>query len=391
MGTFLSKSVNSIYTECEKSPFAYSAYSCINGYRRSNEDSHILSKQYGEYYINGVFDGHGGNICSKYVSENLGDYLFDNGDNGGDNSDDNDGLTKESIIKKCVMLDEKFLKDFDLISDSGTTATFSVIKKTQDGKYKTIICNVGDSMTIILQKNNNYEPLFFTTEHKPDLESENDRIVEGGGFVSNGRVIGQLAVSRAFGDTQYKKSGNFESHYVICVPDVTEFECKEGDIIVHICDGITESNFTPHQVCWFIQDNINKYGDLRILTSLICLEALNRQSKDNLSCMIVKLGSCDTFEFKCDIIPGPYHLTTGFHEAYDAMTFDFEINDVLKKRLDIILKYELESEYNYENELEQVLLKHHLIETPDEFEEEKKILIKILSDFEKIHKQSMIT
>jgi serine/threonine protein phosphatase PrpC len=372
MGSILSKSVNSIYTECEKSTFAYSAYSSINGYRKNNEDSHILTKQFNDYYLNGVFDGHGGDICSKYISDNLGNYLFDD--------ETTEEITKESIRQQCVRLDKKFLKDFDMISDSGTTATFSIIKKTEEGKYKTIICNIGDSMTIILKKDNNYEPLFFTNEHKPDLDSEKDRIVEGGGFVSNGRVMGQLAVSRAFGDAQYKKSGFHDTHYVTCIPDVTEFECEDGDIVVHICDGITESNFTPYEVCNFIQDNINKYNDLRILTSLLCLEALHRQSRDNLSCMIIKLGSCDTIEFKCDVVPGPYYSTVGFYEAYEAMTFDFDIKDILNKRLDIIAKYE--SEHNYESEFENVLLKHHLIETPDEFEEEKKIIKKILSDFE---------
>jgi serine/threonine protein phosphatase PrpC len=42
-------------------------------------------------------------------------------------------------------------------------------------------------------------------DHKPSREDESKRIRDAGGFVINGRVMGELAVSRAFGDVDFKK------------------------------------------------------------------------------------------------------------------------------------------------------------------------------------------
>jgi serine/threonine protein phosphatase PrpC len=42
-------------------------------------------------------------------------------------------------------------------------------------------------------------------DHKPSREDESKRIREAGGFVINNRVMGELAVSRAFGDAEFKK------------------------------------------------------------------------------------------------------------------------------------------------------------------------------------------
>jgi serine/threonine protein phosphatase PrpC len=43
-------------------------------------------------------------------------------------------------------------------------------------------------------------------DHKPDDVEERTRITEAGGFVSEGRVNGNLNLSRAMGDLEYKNN-----------------------------------------------------------------------------------------------------------------------------------------------------------------------------------------
>ncbi|CAM9345561.1 unnamed protein product, partial [Ectocarpus fasciculatus] len=79
---------------------------------------------------------------------------------------------------------------------SGCTAVCTLITP----KY--IICaNAGDSRSV-LGTGGATKPLSY--DHKPHLELERKRIENAGGGVQWKRVDGDLAVSRAFGDFQYK-------------------------------------------------------------------------------------------------------------------------------------------------------------------------------------------
>ncbi len=51
----------------------------------------------------------------------------------------------------------------------------------------------------------NFAPILLSEDHKPAREDEAKRIKDAGGFVINNRVMGELAVSRAFGDADFKK------------------------------------------------------------------------------------------------------------------------------------------------------------------------------------------
>ena len=50
-----------------------------------------------------------------------------------------------------------------------------------------------------------FSPILLSQDHKPTREDESKRIRDAGGFVINNRVMGELAVSRAFGDVDFKK------------------------------------------------------------------------------------------------------------------------------------------------------------------------------------------
>jgi serine/threonine protein phosphatase PrpC len=257
-----------------------------------------------------------------------------------------------SISDACIDMDTEFLKHYET-DMSGTTATFSVVKKI-DNQYYVSICNIGDSFTLVLkkQKNDNEENMeqnmnlsFTSKEHKPSDDDERERIVRYGGQVLMNRVNGGLAVSRAFGDRDYKKGSesNPNGSLVISVPDVTDVMCDEGDVIVHICDGITERN-TIDEIVKLISDNIDNHKDLAVLCSVVCIEALKSGSTDNLSCMILKLGDYSGQQYaQYDFIPGPFCSERhDFIKAYrEACEFNgTTLEDALDKRLKLIDKYD---------------------------------------------------
>lgn len=69
---------------------------------------------------------------------------------------------------------------------------------------------------------------------------EKARISAAGGFVDFGRVNGNLALSRAIGDFEFKKSAGLspEQQIVTAYPDVTVHELSDDDeFLVIACDG----------------------------------------------------------------------------------------------------------------------------------------------------------
>lgn len=70
---------------------------------------------------------------------------------------------------------------------------------------------------------------------------EKARITAAGGFVDFGRVNGNLALSRAIGDFEFKKSAELapEQQIVTAYPDVVVHELADDDeFLVIACDGM---------------------------------------------------------------------------------------------------------------------------------------------------------
>ena len=79
--------------------------------------------------------------------------------------------------------------------------TACVVLITNDSIY---CANAGDSRAVIGAKNG--EVIELSQDNKPDNENEKRRIQSAGSNVSNGRVDGSLAVSRAIGDWEFKNN-----------------------------------------------------------------------------------------------------------------------------------------------------------------------------------------
>ena len=102
-------------------------------------------------------------------------------------------------------------------------------------------------------------------DHKPDLPEERSRIVKAGGEVSDGRVNGMLALSRAIGDFDYKpltppkdahQSWFLNNHMVTALPDVSVKPLhKDVEFLILACDGIWDCK-TSDQCVKFYRDKL---------------------------------------------------------------------------------------------------------------------------------------
>ena len=75
---------------------------------------------------------------------------------------------------------------------------------------------------------------------------EKARITAAGGFVDFGRVNGNLALSRAIGDFEFKKSAELspEQQIVTAYPDVVMHPISDDDeFLVIACDGMHATSF----------------------------------------------------------------------------------------------------------------------------------------------------
>lgn len=84
-------------------------------------------------------------------------------------------------------------------------------------------------------------------DHKLTLSGEKARISAAGGFVDFGRVNGNLALSRAIGDFEFKKGADLapEQQIVTAFPDVVTHDISTDDeFLVIACDGTLFSHMT---------------------------------------------------------------------------------------------------------------------------------------------------
>lgn len=119
---------------------------------------------------------------------------------------------------------------------SGTTAIVAVIHEGPPPML--IVANAGDSRAVLC-RGGTAVPLSY--DHKPDLPRERQRIENAGGVVHNGRIDGNLNLSRTLGDLNYKdnKSIPVEEQKISVVPDISVTPIQpEDEFVIIACDGI---------------------------------------------------------------------------------------------------------------------------------------------------------
>jgi len=183
----------------------------------------------------------------------------------------------------------------------GTTAVVALIRS---GNKPEIYCaNAGDSRCVLARGR---KALNMSRDHKPTLKSERTRIVKAGGFVTTeGRVDGNLNLSRALGDFAYKKDTSLKptEQKISCEAEVRHRMLIGSDKYLLIgCDGIFEKA-SSQQLVDFVLPRLRqgKKSKTNVLTGA-CSAFLDYNIAkipakeqglgcDNMTLMVVKLGS----------------------------------------------------------------------------------------------------
>ena len=214
-----------------------------------------------------LFDGHGGQEVSKYLQENFAKFWKDILPLNYSNY-----LNK---IKNIFLSTDQKLKENNFYQ-VGSTAC--IIYLTSENSQKILYCaNVGDTRCVLIKKN---KKVRLTYDDRAGDAKEHDRIVSEGGVVFNGRVYGQLMLSRAFGDWELKTYG------VICEPHTVRYEIESDDLFLVVAtDGVWD--VLEDEDVFQMSKRENNAKDF---CDDIMKETIDRGSMDNVSCFVIGLN-----------------------------------------------------------------------------------------------------
>jgi protein phosphatase 1G len=268
----------------------------MQGWRKRMEDSHISDLGVGPSKSNifGVFDGHGGKEVAIFVKRHFTEYLLANQNFQSNNiknalienflrmdeimveKNGKSELRKENKKSKeedelqnqgnkntqmemfRSMVDPKAQPDADIAMFTGCTASVCAI---HEGKL--YFANAGDSRAVLCKKGVAYP---MSIDHKPELEVEINRIEKAGGWVSEGRVKGNLNLSRSLGDLEYKQNKKIsaENQMITAFPDVViEPLTDDCDFMIIGCDGVWDCK-TNQEACDFVTERLKKNPNAKL-------------------------------------------------------------------------------------------------------------------------------
>ncbi|KAL5705233.1 protein-serine/threonine phosphatase [Ranunculus cassubicifolius] len=212
-----------------------------------------------------IYDGHLGDSVPAYLQKNLFSNIL--------NEDEFWSDPHRSISKAYEKTDEAILSHNPDLGRGGSTAVTAIVINSE----KLWVANVGDSRAVLSKGG---KAIQMSVDHEPN--TERGSIENRGGFVSNmpgdvPRVNGQLAVSRAFGDKSLKS-------HLRCDPDVRNEDINSAtDFLILASDGL-----------WKVMDNqeavdiARRYRDPQKAARQLTAESLIRESKDDISCVVVR-------------------------------------------------------------------------------------------------------
>lgn len=272
-------------------------------FRSSMEDSHIavefIVSLFGTDFpcsLFGVFDGHGGDAASSFVSKNIQTILQQL-----ILTHNQQGLSEVGIYNALKLLGVQLSEAFNLESSSAVR-----LSKAFDHEYRTpqtegttliasvfingdiYVVNIGDSRAVL---DLNGTPVQLSEDQKSGDPYYEKIIRKRGGCVHRSyspfgipRVNGTLATARAIGDADCRPEFSVSAR-----SKITRFplrEIPEGTHLVLISDGVTDVANTVSIVRGIHENRERSSADL---SKGLVYSALQSGSKDNATAIVVRI------------------------------------------------------------------------------------------------------
>jgi len=298
----------------------------MQGWRMGHEDAHAMrcDATNGSFW---VLDGHGGEGVANYGA---GELLNE---------------VAKTMQPECLPDNETLVAAFLAVDararaycaknpekDSGSTVIGAVASRASDtGLFTVKLLNCGDSRGLVVRGTTEEESscqeygvdvpahirevdapeyswpvVTESVDHKPSHPTERARIEAANGKVSDTnppRLDSNLAVSRGLGDFEYKSNSDLApaDQKVSCVPDIYEVAgLPAGSIIILACDGVWDV-MTSEEVADMVRERMKcPKSDLGDLCADVIRECLAKESRDNVTMMIIHLADGTTFEDSAD-------------------------------------------------------------------------------------------
>eukprot|EP00543_Licmophora_paradoxa_P006353 CAMPEP_0202450986 /NCGR_PEP_ID=MMETSP1360-20130828/9514_1 /ASSEMBLY_ACC=CAM_ASM_000848 /TAXON_ID=515479 /ORGANISM="Licmophora paradoxa, Strain CCMP2313" /LENGTH=656 /DNA_ID=CAMNT_0049069447 /DNA_START=93 /DNA_END=2063 /DNA_ORIENTATION=+ len=277
-----------------------------------------------------VFDGHGGNECSNYLVDALPHQLRlhllgqreriitaikqsrnNNGNNNTDQPTNEDPVSElmRKIIKAAYLKTDKDFITPKTAPQSGSTAATVILM----GR-RLFAPNVGDSRVVLCRGGGQCVEL--TSDHKPSRPDEAARVRAAGGFILHKRVMGELAITRAFGDKSFKmgikamleddaedftkttgangreqQTKDLTAPLVSAEPEIASMIVSHNDeFLLLACDGLFDVFRSQDAIALARQELIAHRGEPAEVARILSDQAIRvRRSRDNVSILIIVL------------------------------------------------------------------------------------------------------
>ncbi|XP_038987150.1 probable protein phosphatase 2C 5 isoform X1 [Phoenix dactylifera] len=288
----------------------------LQGPRSEMEDDVVVrSDGLDGFSFAAVFDGHAGFSSVEFLRNELYKECTIALQGGLLLTSKNFNAVRDAIQKAFQNVDSKlliWLEQMGNEDDSGATATVMFLRNDV-----LIISHLGDSC-VAISRTGKAEVL--TNPHRPygnnkvSLE-EVKRIRAAGGWIVDGRICGEISVSRAFGDMRFKTKKNemlvkgveegrwtekfvsriqFKGDLVTSSPDIYQVELgSDVEFVLLASDGLWDYMKSSDAVT-FVRDQLRQHGDVQLACEALAGAASwDRRSQDNISIVIADLGRTD--------------------------------------------------------------------------------------------------